>query len=62
MALRDDGELRRLVVTDDGGGGVDPGGKGLRGPSDRLEAVGGTLQVAANGPGTLVEAMVPCGS
>ena len=37
-----DGELR-LVVDDDGRGGADPAGSGLRGLADRVEAVGGRL-------------------
>lgn len=60
VALSDDGERLRLMVSDDGRGGADLEGNGLRGLSDRLEAVGGTLRVAADGPGTMVEAMVPC--
>ena len=52
-----------LRVEDDGCGGADPGGQGLRGLADRVEAVGGQLRVcvAASG-GTLVEAVLPCGS
>ena len=40
-------EDRRLVivVTDDGVGGADPGGSGLRGLADRLEAFGGRLTI-----------------
>lgn len=62
VALHDDGERLRLMVSDDGRGGADLDGNGLRGLSDRLEAVGGTLRVAADGPGTMVEATVPCTS
>jgi glucose-6-phosphate-specific signal transduction histidine kinase len=52
-----------LRVEDDGCGGADPGGRGLAGLADRVEAVGGQLRVsdAASG-GTLVEAVLPCGS
>ena len=36
----------RVVVSDDGAGGADPaGGTGLRGLADRLEALGGTLEL-----------------
>jgi signal transduction histidine kinase len=38
----------RLAVRDDGVGGADPGqGSGLVGLSDRVEALGGTLQVTS---------------
>ncbi len=50
-----------VAVTDDGVGGADPaGGSGLRGLADRVEALGGRLDVAAAaGGGTRVEARVP---
>ena len=55
----------RLVVTvlDDGpGGAVAVPGRGLAGMADRVEALGGSLQVA-DGPsgGTRVRAELPCG-
>jgi len=51
-----------LGVEDDGCGGADAGGRGLRGLADRVEAVGGRLRVStlASG-GTRVEAVLPCG-
>jgi PAS domain S-box-containing protein len=51
----------RVVVTDDGIGGADPAkGSGLRGLADRVEALGGRLEVTATaGGGTRVEAWVP---
>ena len=54
----------RLVVSDDGVGGADPGlGSGLRGIEDRVAAASGHLAVtSAAGQGTRVEASVPCGS
>ena len=56
------GELR-LVVEDDGCGGADPGGPGLRGLADRVEAAGGRLTIVSElTVGTRVEAVVPCGS
>ena len=56
------GELR-LVVEDDGCGGADPGGPGLRGLADRVEAAGGQLTIVSDpSVGTRVEAVVPCGS
>jgi signal transduction histidine kinase len=52
-----------VVVEDDGLGGADPSGGGLRGLADRAEAVGGHLTVLAREPqGTTVRAVLPCGS
>ena len=46
------GTVVRLAIRDDGIGGADPsGGSGLTGLSDRIEAVGGTLQVTSPGGG-----------
>jgi signal transduction histidine kinase len=49
----------RLAIRDDGIGGADPAkGSGLVGISDRIEAVGGTLEVtspADNGTTLLIE-------
>jgi signal transduction histidine kinase len=55
-------EARLLVgVADDGAGGADPrAGTGLRGLADRLEALGGTLQVESPpGRGTRLSAELP---
>jgi signal transduction histidine kinase len=63
--VRIDGRVEddRLVVTvaDDGEGGADPrSGTGLRGLADRVEAAGGTLDVASGvGEGTRVRAAFP---
>jgi len=55
----DDGALL-LEVRDDGSGGADPAGSGLRGLTDRLEALGGALWVdSPAGAGTLVRALIP---
>jgi signal transduction histidine kinase len=54
----------RLAVTDDGCGGAHlNGGSGLRGLTDRVEALGGTL-VLTSPPdaGTVLDAEVPCES
>jgi signal transduction histidine kinase len=60
LSLRD----RRLVVeiVDDGLGGADPSsGSGLRGLLDRVEALGGRLElVSPHGRGTRVRAELPC--
>jgi signal transduction histidine kinase len=51
----------RLAIRDDGVGGADPGqGSGLIGLSDRIEALGGTLEVTSRpGEGTTVLVEVP---
>lgn len=55
-----DGELC-LVVSDDGRGGADGRGAGLRGLTERARAVGGTITISspAGGP-TRIEARLPC--
>ncbi|WP_345605791.1 GAF domain-containing protein [Pseudonocardia adelaidensis] len=55
-----DGDLR-LSVRDDGVGGADPqGGSGLIGLRDRVEALGGTIEVASpRGGGTSVVVTLP---
>ncbi len=57
---RSNGRLR-VVITDDGVGGADPGrGSGLRGLADRVEAAGGRLTVASpTSGGTAVVAEIP---
>jgi signal transduction histidine kinase len=57
---RDDG-LLVVEVSDDGVGGADAGkGSGLRGLSDRVEALGGRLRVSSeHGQGTTVRAELP---
>lgn len=57
------GGVLRFDVTDDGGG-FDPEatgyGTGLRGMADRLDAIGGTLEVRSRpGMGTTVTGRVP---
>ena len=41
------GDLLLLSVTDDGGGGADPGGSGLSGLAQRVSTVDGRLEVAS---------------
>ncbi len=56
--------LVNVTISDDGLGGaaVRPG-SGLAGLRDRVSAVGGGLRVASRpGGGTVVEAVIPCGS
>jgi signal transduction histidine kinase len=55
-------EPDRLVVEvdDDGAGGADPEGDGLRGLHDRVEALDGTLELdSPEGRGTRVRARLP---
>jgi signal transduction histidine kinase len=51
----------RLVICDDGIGGADPGhGSGLLGLSDRIAALGGTLQLTSpTGDGTTLSIEIP---
>jgi signal transduction histidine kinase len=55
-----DGNRLTLSVVDDGVGGADPTGSGLRGLADRVAASGGIFTVGpAVGGGTVVSAVVP---
>jgi signal transduction histidine kinase len=56
-------DVRLLVeIVDDGAGGADPEGGGLRGLVDRVEALDGTLEVdSPAGQGTRVRARFPLG-
>ncbi len=50
-----------IEVTDDGRGGADPDGSGLRGLRDRVEAVDGMLTIVSpEGAGTSIRAELPC--
>jgi signal transduction histidine kinase len=52
-----------VEIGDDGVGGADPNGSGLRGLADRVAALDGRLQVRSRtGEGTCVIAELPCGS
>lgn len=60
--VRADGSGLCVQVADDGRGGADAAGSGLRGLADRVAAVGGELSVhSPRGGGTRVIASVPCG-
>jgi signal transduction histidine kinase len=52
----------QVEVVDDGRGGADPGGAGLKGLAQRVEALDGTLEVDSppGGP-TVMRALLPCG-
>ncbi|MFE6174620.1 sensor histidine kinase [Streptomyces sp. NPDC056464] len=54
------GDGLTVRVADDGRGGADPGGSGLRGLADRVAALGGRLRVTERAAGgTVVEAGFP---
>jgi signal transduction histidine kinase len=56
----DEGRLQ-VEVSDDGVGGADPGrGSGLRGLSDRVEAIGGVIELHSPvGEGTTLRCLIP---
>jgi signal transduction histidine kinase len=56
------GQLQ-LTITDDGVGGADPSrGSGLNGLADRVQALGGSLELRSEvGSGTRVSVVIPCG-
>ena len=55
-----DGRLLRVEIRDDGVGGADPAGCGLRGLAERVAALGGDFDVAAPyGVGTRIRAAMP---
>ena len=57
-----DGVLE-LLIRDDGGGGADPSrGSGLIGLTDRVEALGGTIDISSPaGAGTQITVSLPAG-
>jgi PAS domain S-box-containing protein len=60
IAVRTDGDVLGVEVLDDGMGGADEEGSGLRGLSDRVEALGGTLVLESPaGGGTRLRARIP---
>jgi len=54
-----DGTDVLVNVIDDGAGGADPEGSGLRGLGDRVQALGGQLTVTSDSAGTRLQARVP---
>jgi signal transduction histidine kinase len=60
-AIRADGGLR-IEVSDDGPGGADPGGSGLRGLAERAVSLAGSLVVSSSpGYGTRATVRLPLG-
>jgi signal transduction histidine kinase len=63
IALRRSPDGLSVEVSDDGIGGAHPAGSGLAGLADRVAAAGGQLRIdTAHEAGTLVKAVLPCGS
>jgi signal transduction histidine kinase len=61
IRVHDDGDAVHVAVVDDGIGGADSDhGTGLRGLSDRVTALGGSLRVdSPPGAGTVIDARIP---
>ena len=61
VSLRVEHDMLRLSIRDDGMGGADANrGSGLTGLRDRIEALGGRLQIESpTGSGTLIEVKIP---
>jgi signal transduction histidine kinase len=61
VELRVEGSVVRLTIVDDGAGGADPSrGSGLIGLRDRIEALGGTIEISSQrGQGTALEIVIP---
>lgn len=64
LELHVNDESLHLMIRDDGVGGADPRrGSGLTGLKDRVEAVGGTMQITSQpGAGTSVLVEIPASS
>jgi hypothetical protein len=54
-----DADTVRLSIADDGPGGADLTGSGLRGLTDRVGAVGGTMQTSSGAAGTTITILLP---
>ncbi|GAA3861891.1 hypothetical protein GCM10022381_02700 [Leifsonia kafniensis] len=63
VSLRRQGETLYVAVSDDGRGGARAiGGSGLLGMAERIDVLGGSLEIVSEpGQGTSIRAEVPCG-
>jgi signal transduction histidine kinase len=61
VELRGEDSLVRLTIVDDGAGGADPSrGSGLIGLRDRIEALGGSIEIISERPlGTTLQIAIP---
>lgn len=59
IAVEGDADPVRVAISDDGPGGADPDGRGLRGLADRALALGGRLVVTSDVHGTRIELTLP---
>jgi signal transduction histidine kinase len=62
ITIRRLGRCMRVAIRDDGMGGADPRGSGLRGLADRVDAFGGRLEVSSGPDGTTICADLPLGA
>ena len=63
VSLAIDEDRLRVEIVDDGRGGADPGGAGLRGLADRAAALDGSFSVESpEGGGTRIVTELPCAS
>jgi signal transduction histidine kinase len=62
ISVRRANGMVEITVSDDGAGGANPAGAGLRGLADRVEALDGRLYVTSPaGGGTTIRVEIPCG-
>jgi signal transduction histidine kinase len=55
-------DILTMTISDDGVGGADPTGSGLRGLADRVAALDGQLTIdSRHGCGTRLSIELPCG-
>jgi glucose-6-phosphate-specific signal transduction histidine kinase len=59
ITLHNEDSTSVLDVVDDGPGGADPSGNGLRGLADRASALGGSLSIGTDANGTRIMLRVP---
>jgi signal transduction histidine kinase len=63
IKIREAHDVLVTEISDDGRGGADPDGGGLKGLRQRIEALDGTMRVTSpDGGPTTVRAVMPCGS